>query len=700
MKRLLYILLCTTLLSLTSCVESGKVDNGSNIPDGEKGILTLNIDSRAAEGALPDFTLSIYQKSGASAMLVRKYAAGDDIPEYIWLLEGNYTATIESGRAESASFSNNYYFGTSDFTIKGGERCKVDLVATLQNIPVEVAFDSNIKEGCLEGYAVEIFATDDIASATDDTPQLKYTEDRVGYFILPEGVTTLSWQFNGTYKYADNGEEVIIAKSGKIENVEIKKHYKLSFKFSPDANGSFGDIISVTLDTSIDERNDHIAFSPDPEFKGVGFDATVAVNYAGGERKYVANSPANFTTVRLTVGDKVFDPVAEEIAGVKLQGLNTQQLYLTLSDDFFNSLSGGAKIIEAYLADQDGGEVTTDLPYNLQGVNGYNNANEVLAWAGGTTSLSATVFGSPASVQLKYREGEGEWKSFDAVASGTNTYTAQIEGIEANRTYEYNLVIDDKTVGTSLAFTTRDGNQIPNGDLEDWSSSGKVAVPYHFADEKTSFWCTGNWGAADYVGNITNSNSDIRPGSSGKRSAYLDSTYAIIKFAAGNLYIGSWGGMDGMNAKVYFGQPFSYNAKPKAIRFWAKWKCGTINREATGKGKKGDPDLTKIFCCLCNWTEPHMVHSGKAEATTFSPSDANIKSGDARYNGVLYSAYFDTTESREDWHLVELPFTFYGTDPNEVPNYIVLTFTCSGYGDFFDGSEDSWMFVDDIELVY
>ena len=695
MKRVLYILLSAILLSFTSCVESGKVDNGENTPDGDKGVLTLNIDSRTAASALPDFTLCIYQK-GAKEMLVRKYSANDDIPEYIWLLEGDYKATIESGRAETASFSNSYYFGTSDFTIKGGERTRVDLVATLQNIPVEVLFDENIKSGCKEGYAVDIFAIDNIEAASDDTPQLKYTEERVGYFILPEGVTTLSWQFNGTYKYADNGEEVIIAKSGKIENVEIKKHYKLSFKFSPDASGSLGGL-TISLDTSVDERNDHIAFSPDPEFKGVGFDATVPVNYAGGERKYVANSPSPFTVVKLSVGEQIFDPVTEEIAGVKLQGLNTPQLYLTLSDDFFNSLSGGAKVIEAYLADQDGGEVTTELPYNLQGVNAYNNSNEVLAWTGGTTSLSATVFGSPASVQLKYREGEGEWKSFDAVSSGSNTYTAQISGIEPNRTYEYNLVIDNNTVGTSLAFTTRDGNQIPNGDLEGWCTNGDgVIIPYH--TPTNAYWCSGNYGTAILSKNITQSSTDVRPGSKGTKSMYMDSEYIVVKFAAGNGYIGSWGGMDGTNAKVYFGQPYEYNAKPKAIRFWAKWKSGKIDKVKGKVAKEGDPDLCKIFCALT--TDRHLVDSSKAKETTFSPSDADIKSGDARYDKVLYSAYFESKESQTEWKEITVPFTFYGKDPNEVPSHLILTFTCSGYGDFFDGSTESWLYVDDIEFVY
>ena len=152
--------------------------------------------------------------------------------------------------------------------------------------------------------------------------------------------------------------------------------------------------------------------------------------------------------------------------------------------------------------------------------------------------------------------------------------------------------------------------------------------------------------------------------------------------------------MSGTNAVVYFGQPFEYNAKPKAIRFWAKYTCGTIDQGS----KKGEVDLTKIFCALT--TDRHAVDSSQADATTFSPSDAEIKSGDARYDKVLYSAYMETSTSQTEWKQIEIPFTFYGTDPSVKPTHIILTFTCSGYGDYFTGSTESEMYIDDIELVY
>lgn len=694
MKRLFNICLCVCALALASCVNNDKVDNGgNNTPSGDKGVLVLNVATRTAEGEPQrNYTLCIYKNEAGKQTLVRKYdssKADMQKPEYIWLLEGDYTATVESGKVVSATFNEaeQYYYGEKAFAIKGGETATIDIVAARQNVPVEVIFDQTIIDGFHEGYSVEVKA--------DDKVKLTYTESKKGFFIMPEGVNTLSWHFVGTFEYED-GEQVAVDKSGTIENVEPKRAYKLSFKFSKDAVGFFGGL-NVTIDESVEERDDHIAFNPDPELKGVGFDELLPCEYAGGERKYVAKSPADFCGVTLTSGDKVFNPAENKVPGITIMGLNTPELYVTLSEDFFYSLNSGAQIIELCVTDTSGGEARKELPYTLPGVNAYNKANERMAWAGCSSMVSATVYGSPSSVEILYREGDGEWLRSTANGDG-NTYTATISGLAPGHTYEYALAIGGKNVGSPRTFTLSNGNQIPNGDLEGWCKNGDgVVIPYHTSNNP--YWCTGNYGTAILSKNITQSSNDVRPGSKGTKSMYMDSEYIVMKFAAGNGYIGSWGGMsNGTNAKVYFGQPFEFNAKPKAIRFWAKWNCGTIDKIDKGVAKKGDPDLCKIFCCMT--TDIHLVDSSKGKETTFSPSDADIKSGDPRYDKVLYSAYMDSTESQAEWKEITIPFTFYGEDPNQVPSHIILTFTCSGYGDFFDGSTESWLYVDDIELVY
>ena len=679
---------------MAACVNSPKVDNTDNAPSTEKGAVKLNVATRTTEGvAHRDYILSIYKHEGDKQTIVRKYDSSNEemlLPERIWLLAGSYSASVESGEVVAATFdeTKQYFIGEEEFDIVAGESATVDVVAVMQNVPVEVAFDQTVVDGFLSGYNVEVKASNSV--------KLTYTESKKGYFIMPEGCTTLSWRFVGTFQYPD-GEQVSVDKSGTLENVAPKKGYKLSFKYSKDANGFLGGL-DVVVDESTDDRDDHFGFNPDPEIKGSDFDINARHIYAGGERKYLATSIADFCGVTLSACGKSYDAVASTVPGVKVEGLNTTQLAVTLSEDFFYLVDGGDQIIELCVTDVSGGESRKDLPYTLSGVNAYNNSNEKLSWTGGTTTLAATVYGTPSIVEIIYREGDAEWKHYKASTNGGNTYEAQIDGLAANHTYDYSLVIDGKNAGGIRQFTTRDGNQIPNGNLEDWCQDGNVIIPW--ANGTNPYWCTGNYGTTTLGSsyNITKSSSDVRPGSKGRKSMYMDSEYIVAKFAAGNGYIGSWGGMNGMNAKVYFGQPFEYNAKPKAIRFWAKWNCGTIDRTSGNVGKSGDPDLCKIFCCMA--TNTHLVDSSDGEGTTFSPSDANIKSGDARYNIVLYSAYFETTTSQTEWRQVEIPFIFYGSDPNQVPTHLILTFTCSGYGDFFDGSTSSWMYVDDIEFVY
>ena len=698
MKHLFNICLCACALALASCVGDGRVkDESNNSQLGDKGILVLNVGTRTANGAHCDYILSIYKNEGDKSMLVRKYdssKADMQKPEYIWLLEGNYTTKVESGTAKAATFNKaeQYFIGESDFVIRGGETTTIDLIAIRQNIPVEVVFDQSIVDGFHDGYKVEVKA--------DNNTKLDYIESQTGYFIMPEGCATLSWNFVGTFEYED-GEQVAVDKRGTIENVEPKHAYKLSFKYSKDANGFLGGLTAV-LDESIEERNDHLSFSPDPELKGVGFDINSHCNYAGGERKYVATSPADFCDVTIVAGGKEFKPAASSVAGVTLNGLNTPQLYITLSEEFFYSLSGGTHTIELCVIDTSGSEARKDLPYTLPGINSYNESITDL-W-NGTTSLSAMVFGTPSSVEILYREGEGEWLRFPATAieGKAYTYTAQITGIGAGHTYEYGLEVGGKKVGANGFFTTEQGNQIPNGDLDTWNEDGKAYYPG--ASSSNKYWDTGNPGTTTISGgenNITRSSTEVRPDSKGSRSAFLDSKVVLGKFAAGNIFVGSFGEVNigTMSATVIFGQPFEYNAKPKGVKFWVKYNCGSIDKVGD-VGANGDPDLTKIFCCIT--TSGHTVDSAKVTETTFSPSEENIKDNpNGRYDKVLYYTYFESTTSNTEWHEVYLPFNKVdGVEPTTKGTHLMFTATCSGYGDYFTGSTDSWMYLDDIELVY
>ena len=240
MKNLFNHIICLVVLALVSCVNADAVvenkNTGNQPSTTEMGALTLRLDTRSLEGESLNYVLRIYQNNGEEKKLVRKYTSDNELPQYIWLLEGNYTAVVECGSPETTSFDNSYYRGEKDFDIIRGNVAKVEIIAVLQNIPVEVVFDQTIIDGCLEGYHVDVMIADSAEAVTSSTPQLRYTESKVGYFIMPEGSTTLTWRFVGTYEYS-SGNKVDIDKSGIIENVELKKHYTLRYKYSKDANG-------------------------------------------------------------------------------------------------------------------------------------------------------------------------------------------------------------------------------------------------------------------------------------------------------------------------------------------------------------------------------------------------------------------------------------------------------------------------------
>jgi hypothetical protein len=158
----------------------------------------------------------------------------------------------------------------------------------------------------------------------------------------------------------------------------------------------------------------------------------------------------------------------------------------------------------------------------------------------------------------------------------------------------------------------------------------------------------------------------------------------IGKFAAGNLFVGRFVTVDGMGGIVEFGRPFDFTSRPKAIRFWMKNHQGTINEGSHTSGT----DLAKIYCCFTD--RKFTVNTNKPE-TFFTPS--------LNTDGIYAMAYWESTEDHSDWTLMELPIE-YKEGITTKPTLLVLTFSCSGYGDYFTGSTDSYMYVDDVEFVY
>ena len=675
----IYCFICAAALLLTACTApKQELVGGEN-----EGVLCLNIEllgTRAELDPTKAFELKIYRYAAENSKeLIRKYTSLSDIPQYIWLINDNYCATVKVGDKQLASFEEQYYTGSADFTITAGQTTSVEVDCQMVNIPVAVNFDATVAAHFTKSFYSYVSIADSFdleAAENGKVPTLKYTDTATGYFILPEGSKNLSWYF-----YGNDGEQTI-TQQGVIENVEPQKLYSLKFKYSKDAPGYI--TIEATIDTTPDYREDKIPFSPDPTVKGIGFDASATHNYTGDSYSYTVSALDNITHMVVSYGENKYNLLNSTYEEFTVTKISAKEYTVVITPAMFATMYGGVQTITFNIEDASGGKGTQKCNFNIKGIISLEENYDL--WYN-TADFSALSFSSNATVG--YRAEGQEWKHINITASGvSNIYNATATDFSAGKRYEYALFEDGVQVGKSLFVNTPAGAQIPEAGFEVWSTASDEAM-CPAADPNNLFWDTGNHATAGLVGEqLTVSSTDVRAGSNSTHSAYMHSIKAAVagigKFAAGNLFVGRFVTVAGMGGVVEFGRAFEFTARPKAIRFWIKNNQGTINEGSYTTGT----DMLKIFCCLA--TRKYTVNTNY-ESSFFNPSFET--------EGIIAYAYWDSKESRSEWTQIELPIDY---KPGETtkPTTLVLTFTCSGYGDYFTGSTNSYMYVDDVEFVY
>lgn len=308
---------------------------------------------------------------------------------------------------------------------------------------------------------------------------------------------------------------------------------------------------------------------------------------------------------------------------------------------------------------------------------------------------------SGAELGFKYRKaGDEEWIMVEDVTVNGGSFSACVTDLETLTEYEV-VAFSGDSLTEAVTATTEDVWVLPNGGFEEWSTNNGVIYPY--APGAEPFWATGNDGAALASTTLTESTTDVRPGSDGLYAASLQSKKAALmglgKFAAGNIFLGEFGGLVGMDGLVNFGRPSS--ARPLALRGWVKYNCGTIDEfgktpTARPDLKKGDSDEGQILVAVGNWSAEEyggsadcpVVVNTKDESTFFNKSGKN----------VIGAGELLLTESTDGWVEFTLPLEYVTT--SVVPTHIIIVCTGSRFGDYFTGSTQSLMLVDDLELVY
>ncbi|MBO4447553.1 MAG: DUF4493 domain-containing protein [Bacteroidales bacterium] len=337
-------------------------------------------------------------------------------------------------------------------------------------------------------------------------------------------------------------------------------------------------------------------------------------------------------------------------------------------------------------------------------------------WAGHATihaDVDEGEFDDPSTIFFEYGTDGSNWTAIAANRDSEGTYSALLTGLTPSTLYKYRLKAGGEVQGDPMEFTTDSAPAIPNGSFEytSPSASGKYQ---EFYDSNSSdplcqspWWGSGNGspgidGSADMGYLITTVDTENKV--DGNQSVLLQSTYAVIKFAAGNLFTGYFGGLVGTKGgKVYFGRPFT--GRPTALRIWLKYKTGKVNHidsyPAGVTVTTNDYDCARIQVACGVWSP--KVYGGTKECpilwnttdqSTFLKYDTDAST--LSYGEVVLAG--DAANSLNSWKEYTIPIVW--RDEVTKPQYIIVSCASSMYGDYFTGCDESKLWMDKAEFLY
>ena len=293
------------------------------------------------------------------------------------------------------------------------------------------------------------------------------------------------------------------------------------------------------------------------------------------------------------------------------------------------------------------------------------------------------TFSGAGEPVMEYRKAtEQEWTAVtDAVVAGVGI-SADITGLEAGTEYLVRVGLNGE-FSSEIPFVTDTPEELYNMSFDDWYQSGKIWYPYAQGAEPT-VWDSANPGAATFIGSSTTPEENFVV--KGK-AAKLESKFAVIAFAAGNIYTGKFGRIAGVGAELDWGVPFT--GRPAALKGYYSYSPKPIdNVKAPHADKKGQLDKCQITVFLTDWSAPFKVNTtaGDFVDTVNDPS-------------IIAFARLETDEnSAGEYREFTLPLEY--RDKTRRPTYVVIACAASYLGDYFTGGVGSTLYIDEFEFVY
>lgn len=761
MKQFLkYMLIAGVTLGVASCEREPLMSGGG------EGAVNFSIDYSAATASRADdqndFTpeklkVRIYRPEGADdQVLIRRYTSMEEIPTPLYLVAGEYSVLVEAGDKSNTAFVEEdedarklklCYEGRKDFTVAPNSNTNIDVVCPTINVRANLLFDTADSQKDATGRRIHenrmisdvkitvAALTTDAANVADltaaiteaEAPMLTFTqfEETVdanglatasGYFLLPEGVTTLVWAFEGTHE--TDGR---IARVGTISDVKPAHAYKTSFYYTRTPDGYAA--VQVEIDETTENFEDDWYFKPQPEIAGSGIDAAGVNNYAGNDVVLTCESINDLVTLSLG-GVEFFKDgavVADAITGVSCVKNEATKVTITVSKAYFDALYdgyGGVKALAFGMVDAGSDEVYAQrIEFRRQGLIVDETSADL--WAN-TATFKAVAPNTASTVAIGYRKaGATDWNTLSLMNGETTgdltTYTVTStagwiestnvnnktiytpdlkKSIFANNSYEYQLFINGEAVGSVATLAPTATQPIADSSFE----NGGMTC-FSTSSANTTFWGSGNNNLAKSL--CAQSEFDGTTGSYCAKMKANDPGMGMM--AAGNLFTGQFV-MDGMNGTVSFGVDYNWVARPTAIKlkYWAK--VGTVSHTRHSHSAtiaKDQQDQASIYVCIIDWDSKHGVTSGTSSPSgVWSPENGAdaVSAGKVIGYGIVYP---NKTTDGSSLVELEIPINYYDTVTKPSKAYkLIIACATSRYGDYMNGCASNEMYVDDFQWIY
>lgn len=660
--------------------------------------------------------------------LVRKYEGTDNVPSSIPLMSGTYSVRVTAGDSVAASFDQRFFEGNEEFTITKGQQSPVEVKCGIANTVLAFTWDESLKEA---------FEGDCQVTVTSATGELVYSSanaDAKGYFSLPADNRKLTCKFTATKLTGGTYEQTT-----ELTDAQPATLYNMTCKYTATGQETTGGAwLTLSVDeTPLSEETTTIWIKQRPvivckDADNIEYDLEqpmyLATNTKGTYYLIVSTSSPlkgallqndRFTEFGVPANSMDLMNLGGKDASVEASGISLHAPNAIMETGGTWKIQFSEELIAKMTAQE--GQVTTTLTatdkngkqrmvtWNIVVSNATVATTEAIPYEIWTSkaTLHGKVTGTLASTpKFQYRvKGSGSsWTVVDADLT-ESTFSKEITGLNPGTTYEYQAMDGTQASTVTCEFTTETTFQPDNASFE-YTQTYKVSTLlgnkdclFFYQAGKEMWWDTGNTGSATAGKNLTTQDSNIK--NSGNCSAKLASANIMGTFAAGNLFTGKFLGTEDMTKGILgWGRPCT--SRPKALKVWVRYTPGTVDK-GDSHISNGETDKGIIYVAVGDWKSSDSAYGSEWPIVVrtkgpvlFNPHDE----GTIGYGEHIFTENYGTeTETSLKEITIPLDYEGYG-GYNRKPETILIVASASQYGDYYEGSFSSVMWLDDMELIY